>query len=163
MSRLSLFSNPLLLGFDQLERSLDRITKAAADGYPPYNIEQIGESELRITLAVAGFDTASLNVSVEEKLLVIRGRQTEDDAKGVYLHRGIAARPFQRSFLLADGIRVTDAALDNGLLHIELVRVVPERQVQTIAVRDGATGEMTQRPAFEPTAAKHNGGRQSGE
>jgi HSP20 family molecular chaperone IbpA len=164
MSRLSLFSNPVLLGFDQLERSLDRIAKAAADGYPPYNIEQIGDCQLRITLAVAGFDAASLNVSVEERQLVIRGKQAEEgaDAQRVYLHRGIAARPFQRSFLLAEGLRVTDAMLDNGLLHIDLERVVPERLVQTIAVREGATGEMVQQPALGPTAAKRNGGRQSG-
>ena len=119
MSRLSLFNSPLLLGFDQFERTLDRIAKASSDGYPPYNIEQIGENGLRITLAVAGFSMDELAIQVENNQLVIRGRQ-QDDAERVYLHRGIAARQFQRTFVLADGIEVTGAALDNGLLHIDL-------------------------------------------
>jgi HSP20 family molecular chaperone IbpA len=133
MSRLSLFNSPLLLGFDQFERALDRVTKATSDGYPPYNVEQTGENALRITLAVAGFGAESLSVQVEDRQLVVRGKQT-DDRERVYLHHGIAARQFQRSFVLADGIEVSGAALDNGLLHIDLVRHVPEGHVKTIAI-----------------------------
>jgi HSP20 family molecular chaperone IbpA len=133
MSRLSLFNSPLLLGFDQFERALDRVSKAASDGYPPYNVEQTGENALRITLAVAGFSADEMGVQVEDRQLVVRGKQAEDRDR-VYLHRGIAARQFQRSFVLADGIEVSGAALDNGLLHIDLVRHVPEGHVQTIAI-----------------------------
>jgi HSP20 family molecular chaperone IbpA len=134
MSRLSLFNSPLLLGFDQFERTLDRIAKASSDGYPPYNIEQIGENGLRITLAVAGFSMDELAIQVENNQLVIRGRQ-QDDAERVYLHRGIAARQFQRTFVLADGIEVTGAALDNGLLHIDLERPPLDSRVRTIEIR----------------------------
>lgn len=133
MSRLSLFNSPLLLGFDQFERALDRVSKAAADGYPPYNVEQTGENALRITLAVAGFTADDLCVQVEDRQLVVRGKQTEERER-VYLHRGIAARQFQRSFVVAEGIEVSGAVLDNGLLHIDLVRHLPEGQVQTIAI-----------------------------
>lgn len=133
MSRLSLFNSPLLLGFDQFERALDRVSKATSDGYPPYNVEQTGENALRITLAVAGFSADALSVQVEDRQLVVRGKQT-DDRERVYLHHGIAARQFQRSFVLADGIEVSGAALDNGLLHIDLVRHVPEGHVKTIAI-----------------------------
>lgn len=134
MSRLSLFSSPLLLGFDQLERTLDQVTKTAADGYPPYNVEQIGDSALRITLAVAGFTMADLSVQVEGTQLVVRGRQI-DDKDRVYLHRGIAARQFQRSFMLAEGIEVSGAWLDNGLLNIDLARRAPEERVRKVAIR----------------------------
>ncbi|MGH6989188.1 MAG: Hsp20 family protein [Stellaceae bacterium] len=130
---MSLFNSPLLLGFDQFERALDRVSKAAADGYPPYNVEQTGENALCITLAVAGFAATDLSVQVEDSQLVVRGKQAEERER-VYLHRGIAARQFQRSFVLADGIEVTGASLDNGLLNIELVRHVPEGQVQTITI-----------------------------
>jgi len=116
-TRLSLFNSPLLLGFDHFERTLDRVSKASADGYPPYNIEQIGPDHLRITVAVAGFTSDDLSVQTENNQLVIRGRQTEDDKDRVYLHRGIAARQFQRSFVLAEGIEVIGASTDNGLLH----------------------------------------------
>src|SRR5262244_1805867 len=105
MSRLSLFNSPLLLGFDHFERALDRVSKVSADGYPPYNVEQLGENALRITLAVAGFRMDDLSITVEDSQLVVRGKQT-DDAHRVYLHRGIAARQFQRSFVLAEGIEV---------------------------------------------------------
>ena len=105
MSRLSLFNSPLLLGFDHFERALDRVSKVSADGYPPYNIEQLGENALRITLAVAGFQLSDLSITIEDNQLVVRGRQT-DDTERVYLHRGIAARQFQRSFVLAEGIEV---------------------------------------------------------
>ena len=137
MTRLSLFNNPLLLGFDQFERTLDRIAKSSAEGYPPYNIEQIDEDGLRITLAVAGFSGDDLSVQVEDNQLVIRGKQAEDTGK-VYLHRGIAARQFQRSFVLADGIEVTGAGLDNGLLSIDLKRPPTETRVRKVDIRTTA-------------------------
>jgi HSP20 family molecular chaperone IbpA len=134
MSRLSLFNSPLLLGFDHFERTLDRVTKATADGYPPYNVEQLGENSLRITLAVAGFTMSDLSVQLEDNQLVVRGRQG-DDKDRVYLHRGIAARQFQRSFVLAEGIEIVGAWLDNGLLNIDLQRRVPEARVRTIEIK----------------------------
>jgi HSP20 family molecular chaperone IbpA len=137
MTRLSLFSSPLLLGFDQFERALDRVSKTASDGYPPYNVEQTGEDALRITLAVAGFTAQDLSVQVEDNQLVVRGKQT-DDKDRIYLHRGIAARQFQRSFVLADGIEIAGAWLDNGLLNIDLVRRTAQGRVQTIAIRASA-------------------------
>lgn len=138
MSRLSAFNSPLLLGFDHFERLIDRASKASGEGYPPYNIEQIGEHRIRITLAVAGFSMADLGVSVEDNQLVIRGRNSDEGSpERVFLHRGIAARQFQRSFILADGIEVEGATLANGLLNIDLVRHVPEPQVRTIRIQDG--------------------------
>src|SRR3974390_1289967 len=121
MSRLSLFNSPLLLGFDHFERALDRVSKISSDGYPPYNIEQLSENALRISLAVAGFSIGDRSITIEDNQLVIRGKQA-DDTQRVYLHRGIAARQFQRSFILAEGIEVSGAVLDNGLLHIDLFR-----------------------------------------
>ena len=137
MSRLSLFNSPLLLGFDHFERALDRVSKVSSDGYPPYNIEQLGDNALRITLAVAGFQMSDLSITVEDNQLVVRGKQT-DDARRVYLHRGIAARQFQRSFVLAEGIEVSGAWLDNGLLHIDLVRPAVESRVRTIEIKSAA-------------------------
>ncbi|HEX6978657.1 MAG TPA: Hsp20 family protein [Alphaproteobacteria bacterium] len=137
-TRLSLFNHPLLLGFEQFERTLDRIAKSAADSYPPYNIEQVGDAGFRITLAVAGFNRDDLSVQLEDNQLVIRGKQA-DDPNRVFLHRGIAARQFQRSFVLADGIEVTGATLDNGLLHIDLVRPMAATRVQTIEIKTGQT------------------------
>jgi HSP20 family molecular chaperone IbpA len=134
MSRLTLFNSPLLLGFDHFERALDRVSKAAADGYPPYNIEQTGDNALRITLAVAGFAMTDLMIRIEDNQLVVRGKQT-DDKERLYLHRGIAARQFQRSFVLAEGIEVAGAWLDNGLLHVDLVRPSVEARVRTIEIR----------------------------
>lgn len=134
MSRLALFNSPLLLGFDHFEQTLERISKAGADGYPPYNIEQIGEDGLRITLAVAGFSESDLAVQVENNQLVVRGKQADEDKERVYLHRGIAARQFQRSFILADGIEAVGATLDNGLLHIELRRPPATSQVRQIKI-----------------------------
>ncbi|MBU6234254.1 MAG: Hsp20 family protein [Alphaproteobacteria bacterium] len=131
-TRLTLLDSPLFLGFDHIERSFERLKKSG-DGYPPYNIEQIGEYGLRITLAVAGFSMDELDVEMENNQLNIRGRQ-QDDPSRIFLHRGIAARQFQRSFVLADGIEITGAVLDNGLLHIDLKRVVPEPQVQKIKI-----------------------------
>jgi len=138
MTRLSAFSSPLLLGFDELERMLDRASKTAGDGYPPYNIERLpraeGEAErLRITLAVAGFARDELDVTVEENQLVIRGRQKEEDGKA-YLHRGIAARQFQRAFVLADGMEVTAARLEHGLLELQLERPEPRRVIRRIQI-----------------------------
>jgi HSP20 family molecular chaperone IbpA len=140
MSRLSLFNSPLLLGFDHFERALDRVSKISSDGYPPYNIEQLGENELRITLAVAGFTMSDLGITVEDNQLVVRGKQV-DDAQRIYLHRGIAARQFQRSFVLAEGIEVSSAWLDNGLLHIDLVRPEVETKVRTVEIKSVASGE----------------------
>lgn len=137
MSRMPSLSSPFLLGFDQIERVLDRVTKAA-DGYPPYNIERLSRDDrnperLRITLAVAGFTLDQLDVSVEENQLVIRGRQAEDKARE-YIHRGIAARQFQRSFVLADGMEVLRADLKNGLLSIDLARPEPARVARSIEI-----------------------------
>jgi len=138
MSRVPSLSSPFLLGFDEIERALDRVTKGA-DGYPPYNIERLARDadypeRLRITLAVAGFTCDQLDVSVEENQLVIRGRQQDDKARQ-YLHRGIAARQFQRTFVLADGMEVLGADLKNGLLSIDLARPEPERVIKTIAIK----------------------------
>lgn len=133
MNRVSIFSSPLLLGFDHVERMIERAAKTGSEGYPPYNIEQTGENELRITLAVAGFGPNDLGITVEDNQLVIRGKQT-DEKERVYLHRGIAARQFQRSFVLADGIEVIRAELGHGLLHIDLHRPKPEPQVRNIAI-----------------------------
>jgi HSP20 family molecular chaperone IbpA len=141
MTRVSLFNSPLLLGFDHFERVLDRVSKTSAEGYPPYNIEQIGEAGLRITLAVAGFSMSDLQVAVEDNQLIIRGRQSEDDQSRIFLHRGIAARQFQRAFVLAEGIEVTGAALDNGLLHIDLQRPLPETRVRTIKIESNRQAE----------------------
>jgi HSP20 family molecular chaperone IbpA len=140
MTRVSLFSSPLLLGFDGLERLLDRASKTNGDGYPPYNIERLAPAgdepeRLRITLAVAGFTRDELEVTLEENQLTCRGRQNEEDDSKAYLHRGIAARQFQRAFVLADGMKVTGAALENGLLQIDLERPEPERTVRRIDIR----------------------------
>ncbi len=137
MSRVPSLSSPFLLGFDEIERALDRVTKAS-DGYPPYNIERLPRDQhnperLRITLAVAGFTLDQLDVSVEENQLLIRGRQVEEKSRH-FLHRGIAARQFQRTFVLADGMEVLGADLKNGLLSIDLVRPQPERLVRTISI-----------------------------
>lgn len=133
MSRLSLFNSPLLLGFDHFERALDRVSKVSAEGYPPYNVEQVGEDRLRITLAVAGFSAGELSVQIEDDQLVIRGKQAEQPDR-IYLHRGIAARQFQRSFVLAEGIEVRGATLENGLLHVDLVRPEARPKSRTIAI-----------------------------
>lgn len=134
MTRVSLFSSPFLLGFEPFERAIDRIAKSASDGYPPYNVESLTENRLRITIAVAGFAPEDLAVELEGSTLVVRGKQGEQSER-VFLHRGIAARQFQRSFVLAEGIEVTGAALDNGLLHVELERPSVEPQVRSIAIR----------------------------
>jgi HSP20 family molecular chaperone IbpA len=134
MTRLSLFDSPLLLGFDHFERTLDRVTKASTDAYPPYNIEQTGEEGLRITLAVAGFSEDDLSVCIEENQLTIQGKKSSEDQR-VYLHRGIAARQFQRTFVLAEGIEVIAAETDNGLLHIDLQCPRPDGRIRTIEIQ----------------------------
>lgn len=136
MSKLTLGTHPFLLGFDQLERLVERTAKAE-NGYPPYNIEQVGENAFRITLAVAGFAEDDLSITVEDRQLVVRGKQGDDSAGRVFLHRGIAARQFQRTFLLAEGVEVAGAGLANGLLDIDLRRSVPETVVRTIRIRNG--------------------------
>ena len=141
MSRVSMFNSPLLLGFDQLERTLDRLAKNA-EGYPPYNIERIGDNGLRIVLAVAGFTVDDLAIELVESQLTVRGKQT-DDGDRVFLHRGIAARQFQRAFMLADGIEVMGARLDNGLLSIDLVRPAAEPRIRTIRIDSGETATET--------------------
>lgn len=137
MTKLAFGSHPFLLGFDQLERLVERTAKAEGNGYPPYNIEQTGENAYRITLAVAGFSEDDLSITVENRQLVIRGRQGDDATERVFLHRGIAARQFQRSFVLADGVEVSGATTHNGLLHVDLNRAEPDRVVQTVDIRKG--------------------------
>ena len=154
MTRMQIFDSPLLLGFDHFERVLDRVSKSSSEGYPPYNIEQISEEHLRITLAVAGFTMADLEVSIEDNQLVIRGRQSDDDDSKMYLHRGIAGRQFQRSFVLAEGIEVKSAKLQDGLLHIDLSRPIPEPQVKKIKIENGMSdlGQSSQTIDLEPNA-----------
>lgn len=139
-TRLTLFDSPLFLGFDHFEKTFDRLRKSGNEGYPPYNIEQIGENGLRITLAVAGFSMDELDVETENNQLTIRGKQSDDDDGRIFLYRGIAARQFQRSFVLADGIEVVDAAMDNGLLHINLKRIAPESNARKVIIKAGGAG-----------------------
>ncbi len=134
MTKLSFGAHPYLLGFDQLERLVERTAKTGAEGYPPYNIEQSDADAFRITLAVAGFAEDDLAITMEDRALVIRGRQSEDIGERIFLHRGIAARAFQRSFVLADGVEVAGASLENGLLHVDLKRAQPEPVVQSIPI-----------------------------
>jgi HSP20 family molecular chaperone IbpA len=151
--RLSLFDSPFLLGFDQFERALDRASRASSEGYPPYNIEQIGDTQLRITIAVAGFDMDDLSVQLEQNQLVIRGRrQTEDEDSRVFLHRGIATRQFQRAFILSDDIEVVGASMDNGLLNVDLRRLLPETTVQTIKIQ--STRDATKNRTIDVSADK---------
>lgn len=138
MTKMTFGSHPFLLGFDQLERLVERTAKSdAGGGYPPYNIEQTSDNSYRITLAVAGFAESDLSITLEDRQLVVRGRQADEPDGRVFLHRGIAARQFQRSFVLADGVEVAGANIENGLLHIDLNRSVPESVVQTIQIRKG--------------------------
>lgn len=134
MTKLSLGAHPYMLGFEQLERLLERSAKSGNEGYPPFNIEQTSEHSYRITLAVAGFAEEDLAVTLEDRQLVIRGRQRDDSDGRIFLHRGIAARQFQRSFVLADGVEVGAAVMKNGLLHVDLMRAQPDVVVQTIKI-----------------------------
>ena len=145
-----LFASPLFLGFDHLEQMIERAAKTSSDGYPPYNIEQVGPTALRISLAVAGFTMDDLQITQEDNQLVIRGRQSDDTQGRVFLHRGIAARQFQRAFVLAEGIEVRGAWLDNGLLHIDLARPQPEPKVRHIEIARPARQTS---PAREPARA----------
>ena len=147
MSRLSIFNSPLLLGFDHVERMLDRLPKQGEDGYPPYNIEQIGQNQLRITLAVAGFRLDDLTIELENNQLTIKGRQQDEpgQAERIFLHRGIAARQFQRNFVLADGIEVDGASLDNGLLAIDLSRPEATSNPRKIAIQRPSQPNLNQR------------------
>ena len=138
MVRVTGLSSPFLLGFDEIERALDKVSKTSGDGYPAYNIERIAASDaepekLRITLAVAGFSKDEIEVTIEENQLTIRGPQQEDKQRE-YLHRGIAARQFQRSFLLAEGMKGIGADLAQGLLSVDLIRPQPERVVRKIDI-----------------------------
>lgn len=137
MTKLSFGAHPFLLGFEQLERLVERTAKSGAEGYPPYNIEAVTENAYRITLAVAGFREEDLSITVEDRQLVIRGRQADETGERVFLHRGIAARAFQRSFVLADGVEVAGASMEHGLLNVDLRRNVPETVVQTIRIGKG--------------------------
>ncbi len=137
MTKMTLGSSPHMLGFEQLERVLERTAKAGNEGYPPFNIEQTSELSYRITLAVAGFAEDNLSITVEDRQLVIRGRQSDDHGGRIFLHRGIAARQFQRSFVLADGVDVGEALMENGLLHVDLTRAKPETMIQKITIKKG--------------------------
>ena len=137
MTKMTLSTHPFLLGFDQLERLMERTTKSDLGGYPPFNIEQTSDESFRITLAVAGFSEDDLSIVVEDRQLVIRGRQQDETEGRVFLHQGIAARQFQRSFVMADGVEVAGATMENGLLHVDLKRQLPEKVVQTIQINKG--------------------------
>ncbi|SFR41365.1 Hsp20 family protein [Litoreibacter janthinus] len=136
MTKLTLGSHPFLLGFDQLERLVERTAKSE-NGYPPFNIEQSADNAYRITLAVAGFSEEDLSITVEDRQLIVRGRQADPGEDRIFLHRGIAARQFQKAFVLADGVEVAGANTENGLLHVDLKRAVPETIVQTIKINKG--------------------------
>ena len=134
MTRMTLFDSPLFLGFDQLERTLDRVAKTSNEGYPPYNIEQLSEDRLRISLAVAGFAEEDLSIHREGNQLVVTSRKSEKEDNRIFLHRGIASRQFKKSFLLAEGIDVIGAHMDSGLLHIDLRQPLPEANIQKIEI-----------------------------
>ena len=136
MNRMSIFNSPFLLGFDQFERTIDRISKLSSDTYPPYNIEQISQNSLRITVAVAGFKKNELDVSLEGNQLQIRGNKKEDEIERIFIHRGIATRQFQRNFVLADGIEVKEASMDEGLLFVDLTQPINNDQSVKIEIKD---------------------------
>ena len=138
MTKPTFGTHPFLLGFDELERLVERTARTGNEGYPPYNIEQISATRVRITLAVAGFAESDLSITLEDRQLVIRGQSGPEAEGRVFLHRGIAARQFQRAFVLADGMDVAGATLENGLLHIALQRTAPENVVQTIRISSGS-------------------------
>lgn len=140
MTKLTLGSHPFLLGFEQLEQLVERTAKSDSASYPPYNIEQRSDGAYRITLAVAGFAEDDLEITVEDRQLVVRGKQSEPSDRRVFLHRGIAARQFQRTFVLADGVEVSGASMEHGLLHIDLMRSEPEKTVQRITIGDAKKG-----------------------
>ena len=135
MTKLSFATHPYLLGFDQLDRLVERTAKASNDAYPPYNIEIITATCYRITIALAGFSIDDVVITLESNQLIVKGSQPQGDSQREFLHRGIATRQFQRSFILADGVKVSGAEMDNGLLHIDLEREVPEKISQTIPIK----------------------------
>jgi len=137
MTKMNLAAHPFLLGFEQLDRLVERTAKSGNEGYPPYNTEQNAADSYRITLAVAGFREDDLSITLEDRQLVVRGRQPDDSEGRIFLHRGIAARQFIRSFVLADGVEVSGASMENGLLFIDLKKAVPDTVVQTIKIRKG--------------------------
>ena len=138
MSRMSVFNSPFLLGFDQFERTVDRISKLSSDSYPPYNIEQISAQILRISIAVAGFTKEDLEISLEGNQLLIHGSRSEPNNDRIFIHRGIATRQFQRNFILADGIKVEGASMENGLLFIDLTQPVPQEESKKIEISDSS-------------------------
>jgi len=140
VSTMSVFNSPLLLGFDRFENMLEQLAKSGGEGYPPYNIEQTSDSELRITLAVAGFFKEDLQITLEQNQLIIHGKQNEDTGR-VYIHRGIAARQFKRKFVLAEGVQVTGAEMDNGLLHIDLRLPIQKQDIKQIEINDKNGGQ----------------------
>ncbi len=137
--QISIFSSPFMLGFDEIERTLDKIARSGTDSYPPYNIEQFDEDKFRIVIAVAGFTMDDLSVQIEQNQLVIRGKREKQkgDDETIYIHRGIATRQFHRSFVLADDIEVAGAELENGLLSIYLKRLLPDITIQKIEIKNG--------------------------
>ena len=137
MTKLSLTAYPHMLGFEPLVNLLERTAKSGSEGYPPFNIEQTTDQSYRISLAVAGFTEADLSVTVEDRQLVVRGRQSEDDVPRVFLHRGIAKRQFKRVFVLAEGVEVGEAVMENGLLHLDLTQSVPDSIIKTIQIKKG--------------------------
>ena len=136
MSRMSVFNSPFLLGFEQFERSIDRISKLSSDSYPPYNIEQLSSNLLRITIAVAGFERKDLEISLEGNQLQIKGFRPEDDSEKIFIHRGIATRQFQRNFILAEGIEVDEASMENGLLFVDLSQPINNEESKKIEIKD---------------------------
>ncbi len=136
MSRMSVFNSPFLLGFEQFERTIDRISKLSSDSYPPYNIEQISQSLLRITIAVAGFDKKDLEINLEGNQLQIKGSRSENDSDRIFIHRGIATRQFQRNFILAEGIEVEGASMENGLLSVDLSQPLASEESKKIEIKD---------------------------
>ena len=136
MNRMSIFNSPFLLGFDQFERTIDRISKLSTDSYPPYNIEQISQSLLRITIAVAGFDKKDLEINLEGNQLQIKGSRSENDNDRIFIHRGIATRQFQRNFILAEGIEVEGASMENGLLSVDLSQPLASEESKKIEIKD---------------------------
>ena len=135
MAKLSFGAYPHMLGFEQLEQLLERTEKYSNEGYPPFNIEQTSDRSFRISLAVAGFSEAELSITLEDRQLVIQGKKHQETATKIFLHRGIATRQFQRSFVLADGIEVGEAFMDIGLLHIDLVQNIPANIIQKIEIK----------------------------
>ena len=138
MSRMSVFNSPFLLGFEQFERTIDRISKLSTETYPPYNIEQLSSNLLRITIAVAGFEKTDLEINLEGNQLQIKGFKKEENDERIFLHRGIATRQFQRNFVLAEGIEVEGASMENGLLSVDLSQPINSEESKKIEIKDSS-------------------------